>query len=91
MWSSADDGRMTEMQGGGKAREALRINAYIMKRDTPLTPTDAEWQQIDLAYGGYVVEMGDTAEYADFAALPAAYRRRQAEYHLGCRTPTRWP
>lgn len=65
----ADDGKMTEMQGGGKAREALRINAYIMKRSTPMTPTDAEWQQLDLAYGGYVIEMGDNAEYKTFGAF----------------------
>ena len=65
----SDDGRMTEMQGGGKAREALRINAYLLKRATPLVPTDAQWQQIDLAYGGYVIEMGDTADYTDFAAF----------------------
>ena len=32
----SDDGEMTEMQGGGKVREALRINAYLVQSDTPL-------------------------------------------------------
>ncbi len=62
-----NDGKMTEMQGGGKAREALRINAYIMKSANPLDKTTADWTKIDQAYGGFVVEMSDVAEYKNFA------------------------
>lgn len=80
-----DDGVMTEMQGGGKAREALRINAFMMGLLEPKklgALQDDEWQRIDLAWGGYVVEVGDSAEHGDFAA----FRRHLAAAAL----ETRW-
>jgi hypothetical protein len=67
----SDSGVLTEMQGGGQAREALRIDAYLLKRDAPLDKAAADWTAIDRAYMGFVVEMGDAAEYADFAAFQA--------------------
>ena len=65
----ADDGQMTEMQGGGKAREALRINLYNLQRDTPLDKQALDWTKIERAYNGFVIEMGDQHEYGDFAAF----------------------
>lgn len=80
-----DDGVMTEMQGGGKAREAVRINAYMMGLLEPVKRAavkEEEWQRIDLGWGGYVIELGDASEYGDFAA----FRR-----HLGTAAlETRW-
>jgi len=77
-----DDGVMSDMQGGGKAREALRINAYMMRRKTPLDLDNIDWTAIEHTYGGYVIEMGDNAEYESFDA----FRRHIAETRLG----TRW-
>ncbi len=65
----ADDGRMTDMQNGGKAREALRINLYNMLREAPLDKATADWGKIDRAFNGFVIELGDQAEYGDFAAF----------------------
>ena len=62
----AADGQPTRMQGGGTTQEALRIHAYNYRSDTPLDRGRAD---VDLAYGGFVIEMGDAAEYEDFAAF----------------------
>ncbi len=63
----ADDGEMTEMQGGGKVREALRINAYLVKSDTLLDTGTID--RLDLAYAGYVIEVADATEYPSFVAF----------------------
>jgi len=60
----SDDGVMTPAQGGGKTKEALRINAYLYRSDAPLAIKGTE--QLDLAYGGFVIEMGDQKEYGSF-------------------------
>ena len=65
----ADDGVMTEMQGGGKTREALRINAYLMKLAEPMEKTDANFTKLDRAWMGYVLEVGDVTEFTDVAAF----------------------
>ncbi|HOS42611.1 MAG TPA: hypothetical protein PK794_02880, partial [Armatimonadota bacterium] len=60
---------------------ALQIDAYTLKREAALA-TDADWTPIDRAYGGFVIEYGDDAEYADFAAF---------QRHIGDATLTvRW-
>jgi len=64
-----EDGVMTEMQGGGKAKEALRINLYNMRSDTPLDKATADWNKIDQAYNGFAVEVGDSTEYGSFDAF----------------------
>ena len=51
-----------------KVKATLCINSFMLQRDTPLEKT-ADWKAIDQAYGGYVVELGDATEYADFAAF----------------------
>lgn len=61
-----NDGVMTLMQGGGKAREAIRINAYNYRSQTPL---DLNRADLDLAYAGYVFEAGDSVEYQTFDAF----------------------
>jgi hypothetical protein len=64
-----------------KVKAALVINSYNLQRETPLEKT-ADWKTIDQAYGGYVVEVSDTTEYPDFAAL----QRHLADAKL----ETRW-
>ncbi len=61
-----DDGKMTEMQGGGNAREALRMNIYNMHKDAPIDPATADWASIDRAFNGFVFEAGDKDEYGSF-------------------------
>jgi len=61
-----DDGEMTAMQGGGNAREALRMNIYNMHKDAPLDPATADWAAIDRAINGFVFEAGDKDEYGSF-------------------------
>ncbi|MFW6367230.1 MAG: hypothetical protein ACOC0L_01040, partial [bacterium] len=56
-----------------KARAALVIDNYIMQREQPLTEAD-DWEAVDRAYGGFAVEFGDAAEYADFKAFQAHIR-----------------
>ena len=58
-----------EMQGGGTARPALLIEQYLYKSDTSMPKERRSSDEVDLAYGGFVIEMGDATEYPDFAAF----------------------
>jgi hypothetical protein len=61
-------GEMTEMQGGGKGRVEVVIDAYMYKQEAPLNKGEAgDGGKVDLAYAGFVVEMGDASEYRSFA------------------------
>lgn len=64
-----------------KVKAALEINSYMLQRDTALDKS-ADWKAVDLAYGGYVVELGDATEYKDFAA----FQQHLAEVKI----ETRW-
>jgi hypothetical protein len=75
------EGTEQPQYSGYKVKTALNIDSFIVRRDTPLAKTD-DWRAIDQAYGGYVVELGDATEYADFAA----FQRHFAEAKLD----TRW-
>ena len=63
------DGAPGELQGGGKARPALLIQSCNYRSDTPLSQAQADPEKVDLAYGGFVIELGDATEYGDFAAF----------------------
>jgi hypothetical protein len=65
------DGVPTDMQGGGKLAEALRINAYTY-RGAALPKADWESERIDAAWGGFAILAGDTSEHKDAAAFDAA-------------------
>ena len=55
--------------GSGKIKPALLIESFNLRRDTPLGEQD-DWERITTAaHGGFVVELGDATEYADFAAF----------------------
>jgi hypothetical protein len=47
-------------------KAALVIDDVNLQKDAPLDKT-ADWRKIDNAYGGFVIEFGDAAEYKDFA------------------------
>ena len=61
------DSVLTNLQGGGAAKEALRIDAYNLKSATPIATSSLT--QIDGAWGGYAIELGDVTEYASFDAF----------------------
>jgi len=49
-------------------KAALVIDSYNMKSDTPLGEKP-DFEKIDRAWGGYVVEMADATEFPSFAAF----------------------
>ena len=66
------------MQGGGKAKPALVINQYNYKADVPLSQAKADLVTVDHAYGGFVIEISDATEHANFAA----FQRHFNDAHL---------
>jgi hypothetical protein len=68
-------------------KAALVINNYNLQQDRPLDGT-ADWRKIKNAYGGFVIEIADAAEYKDFTA----FQRHLAEAKLGAvpKTETVW-
>jgi hypothetical protein len=61
----------TALQGGGTAREALRIDNYNFRASTAVDRSSLDPAKLDRAWGGYAVEMGDVSEYGSFAAFQA--------------------
>jgi hypothetical protein len=47
---------------------ALVIDSYNFRRDEPLRESD-DWDAVEAAYGGFVVELGDANEYGSFDAF----------------------
>lgn len=70
------DGASTEMQGGGKLAEALRINAYNY-RGAPLPKDQWSSDKVDDAWGGYCIQAGDASEWKDVAAFDAQLAKGQ--------------
>jgi hypothetical protein len=80
-------GEPTLMQGGGKVKVTLTIDAYNYHSDIPLnlsgndkSGSDADMpldtvtlDAMDRAVAGYVVTLGDAQEYKDFAAFQRAF------------------
>jgi len=62
-----DTGPEVQMQGGGKTRPALLIEQYNYKSDAPLPKEKWDSDEIDLAYGGFAIEVGDVKEFGSFA------------------------
>jgi hypothetical protein len=65
------DGQSTEMQGGGKLAETLRINAYNYK-GAPLPKEQWSSDRVDDAWGGYCILAGDVSDYKSAAVFDAA-------------------
>jgi hypothetical protein len=49
---------------------ALVIDNYNHRHGAPL-PKETDWQALDRAYNGFVIEVADAADFADFAAFRA--------------------
>lgn len=65
-----DGGKPVKMQGGGEAGPSLIINSYnYYNPDKPFDRKAGDGKALDRAYGGFVVEMGDAAEYKTFDAF----------------------
>jgi hypothetical protein len=62
----ADEGDLTEMQGGGKLKTSLVLNLYNYRSDQPLDRNRAD---LDEAWGGFALEISDAREFTDFAAF----------------------
>lgn len=54
------------MQGGGKLKTSLVLNLYSYRSDTPL---DRNRPDLDEAWGGFALEIGDATEFKDFDAF----------------------
>jgi hypothetical protein len=72
------DGVSTEMQGGGKLAEALRINAYNY-RGAALPKDQWSSERIDDAWGGFCIQAGDASEWKDAAAFDAQLAKGQVK------------
>ena len=64
------DGVPTEMQGGGKLAEALRINVYNY-HGSALPKAQWSSDKIDDAWSGFCIQAGDASEWKDVAAFDA--------------------
>ena len=62
-------------------KPALVVNNHNLRRDKPLDAA-ADWDAINKAYGGFIVELGDATEHPDFAAYQ--------KHILAARLTTRW-
>jgi glycosyltransferase involved in cell wall biosynthesis len=97
---ATDLGRDTEVEigvgGGGGQTEpnkavvtpALTISIFNLKRDKPLAVADLDLERIrSRSFGGFVLEMGDAAEYASFEAFAKHMRSNKlvAEWDEGRR------
>ena len=92
---TADLGRDAEIEigpgGGGKAdptgadvAPALIVSMYNLKRAQPLAVGDIDFDKLALStYGGFVLEMGDAAQYGSFGAFARHMRanRLTAQWH----------
>ncbi|HPD14210.1 MAG TPA: hypothetical protein PLE19_04640 [Planctomycetota bacterium] len=75
------DGVEEELQGGGKAKPTLLIQQYNYRSATPLAKSGKSWEEIDQAYGGFIIEVSDETEQS-FRSFQRHLRRIE--------TKTRW-
>jgi hypothetical protein len=92
---SADLGRDVEVEigfgGGGKTEPngavvapALTISMFNLRRDKPVPPAELDLEAISSrSFGGFVLEMGDAAQYGSFGAFARHMRanRLTAQWH----------
>ncbi|MCX5674891.1 MAG: hypothetical protein NTX87_07770, partial [Planctomycetota bacterium] len=76
----SDEGQLTEMQGGGRLKTSLVLNLY--NYHLPDKPLDRDRTDLDLAWGGFALEIADATEFKDFAAFQQHIARAKVE--------TRW-
>ena len=68
-----------ELQGGGKTRPVLLIEQYNYKSDISMPKERRASEEVDQAYGGFVVELGDETEYKSFGAFQQHLRDAKLE------------
>ena len=61
-----------------RIQPALLINAYLYHQERPLSLDDLP--KLNAATAGFIVEMGDAAEYGDFAKFQAQVRAAQVQF-----------
>ncbi|HOW64564.1 MAG TPA: hypothetical protein P5186_18905 [Candidatus Paceibacterota bacterium] len=61
-----DEGELTELQGGGRLKTTLVLNLFNYRSGAPLDRNRAD---LDEAWGGFALEVGDATEFKDFAAF----------------------
>ncbi len=83
---SADAPEETLMDGAGKVKPALVINQYNRKADSSLAQAKADLAAVDRAYGGFVIEVSDATEYADFTAFQQHMREALLKTQWDSRT-----
>jgi hypothetical protein len=71
-------GKMTEMQGGGEAAEAMRIDAYNYDNPSAVEASQLDTEAVDAAWAGYVIEISDQSEFQDFAAFQRHFAAAKA-------------
>ena len=75
----SDEGEITEMQGGGKLKTSLVLNLYNYRSSVPINRNRSD---LDGAWGGFALEIGDTTEFKNFAVF---------QQHIAdARIETRW-
>ncbi|MFP4026931.1 MAG: hypothetical protein ACLFWL_03995 [Candidatus Brocadiia bacterium] len=72
-------GEPVRTQTGAYAREALLIENYNYRSDQAFNQNRNDWDPVDLAYGGFVVELGDVEEYGGFKAFQKHIRSARLE------------
>ncbi len=70
------------LQGGGELAPALLIEQYLYKSDTPLPDDRKNTPELDQAYGGFAIEVGDEAEHGGVDAF--------IKHLQGVKLDTRW-
>ena len=62
-------GDAVPLQGGGELVPSLLSEQYLYRSDTPLPESQKNTEDLDRAYGGFAIEMGDEAEYGGVDAF----------------------
>jgi len=70
-----EGGEPVRTQTGAMAREALLIESYNYKSDQPFKLERENWDDVDLACGGFVVELADATEFETFDAFAEHVRK----------------
>lgn len=55
-----------DLQGGGYAKPTLVLDAYYYRSETPLDVKKINREEVGNAYGGFIIEVSDSTEYARF-------------------------
>jgi hypothetical protein len=74
-----DQAEPGKLQGGGEAAPTLLVQSYNYLSDKPLSESGLSSEQIDNAWGGFMMEIGDQTEYDSFAKFQQHMESVQVE------------